>query len=216
MKNLLLLTLTVSMIAYSCGNVETTPDQPEVPSEAAGDNPEYSHQVISDFLFTDPSEGLTQHENEFTEWVLSQDTIEQVWKDQLLAEGQGGKAVTYYTYDYESEGWDVYLLNVTSEDKLQVVAGDFLATEALQFSINADGTYKPEQVLQKNKKKKKKKPKGVDADKDGCTKKVCSGSICNDMTFIPCRIGKDRKVCVTWDDCAGSTEGSVLDEIKKF
>lgn len=169
---------------------------------------------VSQFLETNPVESLIEPEMNYHEWIIDQESIDPVTQQELLSISNGISSLVCYSYNQEINGWDVHLLTARDNGQSQVVKGDALTIDAINYELLGSGEKSPNYVLFK---KKKRKP--INVDEKGCTKRVCDGGHCHEITFVPCKLSRGLESCtVLGSSCgsAGGVNGSLIDSILTF
>ncbi|MEP0985424.1 hypothetical protein [Ekhidna sp.] len=212
--------LTSILMLYACqedSNHLINSDQLEqVASGAFHDSSPVNQEVyikVSEFLETNPVEGLLEPELNYHEWIMDQESIEESTKQELLSSPNTIKSLAFYTYNQEIDGWDVFLLSARDGDLTEVVKGDALELDAVEYETLASGEKSPKKA-----KKKKKKRKPINVDEKGCTKRVCDGGYCHEFTFVPCKGSRGMQTCtVLGAPCdTGGNDDSLIGSILKF
>lgn len=185
---------------YSCSNEsEMGIESPSLPSQAVIEDPQ-SHplnMMIAEYLGFDYEQSMVVSE-EVDLWLDESIELEDSTAAAQLPIIIGAKAVGYYVYDTEKDGWRQFLLVANHDQYLSVLEGDLLDPEGIEYEVEA-GKKKP---------KKKKHPKPVKekfGKRKGCVVWECSGVFCLEVAYIPCAGAKST--CSINADCHGQSEG---------
>lgn len=193
---------------YSCSNEsDMEVYSPNLPSQASLDDPQSDplNMMIAEFLSFDYEQSMVVLE-EVEPWVNESIELDDSTASAHLPVIIGAKAVGFYTYDAEKDGWRQFLLVANHEQYLSVLEGDLIDPEGIEYEVEG-GKKKP---------KKKKHPKPVKekfGSRKGCNVFQCSnGGNCLPVAYIPC--GGQKSNCTTNADCQGQTQGVGSDDVR--